>query len=266
MTLISTVPADVTLMCDMGIGPEPCVVSLVGAGGKTSTLYWLAKLLSEQGRRVLIMTSTQMFMPSGIPGLICRDPLRLPDMVFQQPQLALFNRWQPLSGKVGGFGVQTLDALSARSTVDIMLVEADGSRGLPIKAPALHEPCIPSSSRCVIAVSGGTVWGQPLGPECVHRWDAFSAITGASMGDTLSQVHLQALLNHPQGMFKNAPQYCRRVWLVNRYSQNENFPPAVFATLTDFLPLTAVWLGAVQESPAIRYRLIPSFSGHRTDI
>ncbi|MGU0044142.1 hypothetical protein ACVXHA_24560 [Escherichia coli] len=33
-----------------------------------------------------------------------------------------------------------------RSECDVILIEADGSRGMPLKAPDEHEPCIPKSS------------------------------------------------------------------------------------------------------------------------
>lgn len=267
MTLHATIPDETTLMCDMGIGRSPYMITLVGAGGKTSTLFWLAEWLLRRGRRVLIATSTQMFMPPpSIPCLLCRDPLALPEAVFQRPLLAVYARWLPASGKVQGFDPQTLAALCTRRGVDVVLVEGDGSRGLPIKAPALHEPCIPSSSQCVIAVSGGQALGQSLGPERVHRWAEFSAITGASAGQRLTLDHLGTLLSHPQGMFKNVPPGARRIWLVNQFSQNENLPPEAFTALADTASLSAIWLGAVQGSPAILRRLTPLFSGHRMDI
>ncbi|XNM60140.1 hypothetical protein ACLK1T_18490 [Escherichia coli] len=43
-----------------------------------------------------------------------------------------------------------------------ILIEADGSRGMPLKAPDEHEPCIPKSSCCVIAVMGGHILGAKV--------------------------------------------------------------------------------------------------------
>jgi probable selenium-dependent hydroxylase accessory protein YqeC len=179
--------------------------------------------------------------------------------------MAVFSGWQADSGKVRGFDTETLAGLSTRDDVDIVLVEADGSRGLPLKAPALHEPCIPPSSQCVIAVSGGSAIGQTLGPETVHRWAEFSAITGAHTGEALTLSHLLSLICHPQGAFKNTPSAARRVWLVNRFYQSENLAADAFSALPETTPVEAIWLGAVQASPAIRYRLTASSAGHRMD-
>ncbi len=51
-----------------------------------------------------------------------------------------------------GFTPEAIDALVQRPECDVILIEADGSRGMPLKAPDEHEPCIPKSSCCVIAV------------------------------------------------------------------------------------------------------------------
>ncbi|MFR0769188.1 MAG: selenium cofactor biosynthesis protein YqeC [Dysosmobacter sp.] len=55
--------------------------------------------------------------------------------------------------------VETLATLA-----DYVLVEADGSRQLPLKAHDAHEPVIPAVSRQVICVVGGhPVSGNPSG-------------------------------------------------------------------------------------------------------
>lgn len=40
------------LVIDLGAQKRPTVISVVGAGGKTSLLFWLAELLQASGRRV----------------------------------------------------------------------------------------------------------------------------------------------------------------------------------------------------------------------
>ena len=51
------------LFIDLDVQKRPAVISVVGAGGKTSLLFWLAEVLRASGRRVLITTTTHMFMP-----------------------------------------------------------------------------------------------------------------------------------------------------------------------------------------------------------
>lgn len=51
------------LFFDLGAQSRPSVISVVGAGGKTSTIFWLAQLFHASGRRVVVTTTTQMFLP-----------------------------------------------------------------------------------------------------------------------------------------------------------------------------------------------------------
>ena len=66
-----------------------------------------------------------------------------------------------------------------------MLLEADGSRQLPLKAHEAHEPVIPAVSRQVICVVGASGFGKPI-RESVHRLERFCALTGAAASDPVT--------------------------------------------------------------------------------
>ena len=68
---------------------------------------------------------------------------------------------------------------------DYVLVEADGSRQLPLKAHDAHEPVIPAVSRQVICVVGASGFGKPI-RESVHRPEQFCALTGAAASDPVT--------------------------------------------------------------------------------
>lgn len=246
------------LFIDLGAQKRPTVISVVGAGGKTSLLFWLAELLQASGRRVLITTTTHMFMPtSHWPVVFCRDPAMLPHASLTSPISFCFHSWKANQGKVQGFTPEAIDALVQRPECDVILIEADGSRGMPLKAPDEHEPCIPKSSCCVIAVMGGHILGAKVSTENVHRWSQFADITGLTPDATLQLSDLVALVRHPQGAFKNVPQGCRRVWFINHFSQCEN----AIAQSELLQPLQqhdveAIWLGDIQEHPAIARRFV----------
>lgn len=101
-----------------------------------------------------------------------------------------------------GFTPEAIDALVQRPECDVILIEADGSRAMPLKAPDEHEPCIPKSSCCVIAVMGGHILGAKVSTENVHRWSQFADITGLTPDATLQLSDLVALVRHPQGRLK----------------------------------------------------------------
>ncbi len=70
---MENIPQDDALFCDLGASASPLLISAVGAGGKTSTLLWLAELFVRAGRRVLLTTTTHMSLPEQMPVIICRD-------------------------------------------------------------------------------------------------------------------------------------------------------------------------------------------------
>ncbi|MFC0225540.1 selenium cofactor biosynthesis protein YqeC [Serratia aquatilis] len=234
---------------------DPLLISLIGAGGKTSTLMWLAQAFYRQGRRVLFTTTTKMYRPAA--STYHHLWIGQPSSASNTPAItAWFSHYQPESNKVEGLNCQQIDEIKQQGEFDVILVEADGSRGLPLKAPARHEPCIPSNSDCVIALTGGQVVNRPANPQQIHRWAIFSELTGINAGDCLNQRVFSWLISHPQGMFKGTPPDARRIWLVNQFSHSDNQPdPAWHQVLRQDPLLSAIWLGSVQETPPIRHCL-----------
>ena len=53
------------------------IVSVVGGGGKTTLLYWMARLCAAEGQRVLVSTTTHIQRPSAnyAPDEAARDVL-----------------------------------------------------------------------------------------------------------------------------------------------------------------------------------------------
>ncbi|MDE7041732.1 MAG: putative selenium-dependent hydroxylase accessory protein YqeC, partial [Oscillospiraceae bacterium] len=76
---------------------------------------------------------------------------------------------------------------------DCVLVEADGSRGLPVKAHLSHEPAIPEAAALTVVLTGASGFGRPI-REAVHRWERFCQLTGASPEEPVTAEGLAALL------------------------------------------------------------------------
>ena len=97
-----------------------------------------------------------------------------------------------------------------------LLIEADGSRRRPLKAPAAHEPAIPPWVNTVVVVAGLSGLDQPLSAEWVHRPEEFTRLTGLLAGRPVSADGLRRLLVHPQGGLKGIPSTARRLVLLNQ--------------------------------------------------
>ncbi len=208
------------------------VIALVGAGGKTSALFHLGAGLVAEGRRVLLTSTTHLLDPQQEAA---RPPLTLvlcPDLEAPSGACALAQASPGLTvlmarpaaepGKLKGIHPAWIPAL--RATWDIVLVEADGSRRLPLKAPADHEPVLPPGTDLVVGVVGLSGLGRPLDDRTVHRPERFRDLTGCALGQPITWDHVVALARHPQGLFKNAPG--PRAMLLNQADQANPLPTA----------------------------------------
>ena len=236
------------------VSGENRVVSLVGAGGKTSTLFWLANALQQRGARVLITTTTRMQFPDSRFGTHCFIAPDLPARLAyaalaDTPRVtALFSMFDEGLQKVTGCLPAEVDALKAAGVADVILVEADGAHHQPIKAPAVHEPCIPASSDVVVALTGGEALLRPAQASGIHRWAEFTALTGVREGDLLDESVFDHLLSDPAGMFKNTPSEARRHWLINAHSTGDAEVFSVLESLMKSHPeLDGFWLGNMRN-------------------
>ncbi|MFP5222446.1 MAG: selenium cofactor biosynthesis protein YqeC [Acidobacteriota bacterium] len=195
--------------------PDERIVAFVGAGGKTSLIYVLARQLSGWGKRVLVTTTTRMMPPA-------RNFMLLPgERVPHYRHLTVGYGLEPETGKLLGVGPDEIPGLRERFQADYVLVEADGAAGRPIKAPEAHEPVIPVCSDLVVGVIGLDALGKPADAATVHRLEAFLRVTGLSRGECIGEPALKALAAHPEGLFKGAPEKARRVAFHNKADLGE---------------------------------------------
>ena len=104
----------------------------------------------------------------------------------------------------------------AKDCASPLLIEADGSRQKPLKAPDTHEPPIPNFTDTVIVAAGLSALGKPLNAEHVHRAEIFSQLSGLPMNQPVTSEAVLQALTHPQGGLKNIPQSARRIALLNQ--------------------------------------------------
>lgn len=198
------------------------VLSLTGAGGKTSLMFHLARVLSQAGKRVLVTTTTKILPPTAsqcATVLLDADPEVIAGWCASRSgnePVAAVSRRDPESGKLIGFAPEAMALFQCCGRFDWILVEADGSARRPLKAHAPHEPVFPSCSTVVVAVAGLEVLGQPLTGEWVFRPEIASELMGMAAGDTIGVAAMTRLIVHPRGLFNGAPQGARRFLFLNK--------------------------------------------------
>lgn len=168
------------------------MVALVGAGGKTSTLYALARQAADSGRTVVVTTTTHILRHPGLPLVEEPTPERLRAALEGHGVVTVGTVFR--GDKLSGAGTPE----ELRRAADVVLVEADGAKRLPLKAPAEHEPVIPPCADAVAAVAGMDAVGQAVGAVC-HRPERVCALLGKSMEAPVTAQDVALLLAHPLG-------------------------------------------------------------------
>lgn len=193
------------------------VVAFVGAGGKSSAILTVAGGLTGEGMKVLVAPTTKMLL--GEAGSI--GPLVLSEDATDlraKAEKALSEAPSVVAGsgmlsknRVGGVNPAWIGDLAR--LVDVVLVEADGSRRRPIKGTADHEPALPATSTLVVAVGNVHALGTPVDEGHVHRPEVFSDLTGVGPGQSITPAAFATAL--ARGSLATVPQTARTAALIS---------------------------------------------------
>lgn len=199
------------------------VVSFVGGGGKTSSMFRLAAELSAAGLRVLTSTTTHI---SERQALIAPAVIGLTELDLLGERLDRYGQCLLVgppdgNGRVTAAPPDLITSLHERSDIDVIVVESDGSRSLPFKAPGDHEPVVPAATTILAPIAGLNSIGTPLDEGHVHRSAIAAAIAGQELGSTVTAATLARVLCHPRGGAKQRPAGARLAPLLNKADSEE---------------------------------------------
>lgn len=173
-------------------------ISVIGSGGKTSFLRYFASRLDGT---VILTTSTHIFPFPDMPLVrTCTgDSPGSRDQILHEIRSALassrvicLGQPQPGGKLASPSPAVSFEALSHEA--DYVLVEADGSAGLPLKAHRPHEPVIPDCSSMTVCITGASGIGKPASRVC-HCPDLFCSLAGISPDQPVYEDQIARVLN-----------------------------------------------------------------------
>lgn len=166
---------------------RPGVTAVIGSGGKSTLLEVLARELAPA--TVLLCTTTHMFPAAGMPTLCTGDARELAGALAAARRVCL-----GAMGEDGRLRAPALPMARLAELAEYVLVEADGSRILPLKAHAGHEPAVPEEAGEVICVAGLSGLGRPI-REAAHRPERYAALAGVGENTLITPAVAAAVLN-----------------------------------------------------------------------
>ena len=181
--------------------PDHAVISITGAGGKSSLIFAWAEELAAGGKRVVITTTTHMSDPdyqteqerrTDIPVIFCPDIPEtavaaedaeesetaeagiylnrlervVEDHLNERGIVMVVSKDAERPGKVKMPPEQLMKMIS--ELADVVMVEADGSRRNPVKWPAPWEPVIRDDTCITVCVAGLSALGKKIS-EVMYR-------------------------------------------------------------------------------------------------
>ena len=202
---------------------KPGITALIGGGGKTSTMYALAEELREEGS-VIVCTSTHILCPPQYRYLPClSEKLSFGEVVS--------------TGSMDGQKL-SMPAQSFRELMqyaDYLLVESDGSKQLPLKAHASHEPVIPKEADTVLVVIGIDGLGKPIS-EVAHRPELYASLAHVKADNIVTAEMIRdVILSYPRcdGIVINKADDSKKFEKAQQLAALFDVPVAITAWQTD---------------------------------
>ena len=184
-------------------------VSVVGAGGKTTLIEYLAAEAIRHGKKVAVTTTTKIW---------AREPYVLWAALSEGRMRSDFVRVGKAvaDGKLTALQVEEVEELG--TAYDLVLIEADGAKRKPLKYPEGYEPVIPPCSDRVIVVAGlDALSGRA--DEKIFRWELFERATGVA-GDARITPSLFLRFFENDGLMKGVDRE-KCVVVLNKYDACE---------------------------------------------
>lgn len=140
------------------------IVTITGAGGKTSLIFFLAKKLAQFGK-VLITTTTKMYKPSSEN----YETLKIGDKTYlgKEKNISIIAKSE-INGKITSLTYEEIEKL--KDNFDYILIETDGAKEKLLKFWNDTEPCIPNFVTKVIGVINCEIFNQDFNENNIHRF------------------------------------------------------------------------------------------------
>lgn len=181
------------------------IITIIGAGGKTSLMYSASSLLKNK-YKVLVTTTTHIYIPDKDT---YDEMIILNDFSEKEYYSILENNKNGIyvignhivnNSKIKGLTFDMLDKIV--SYFDIVIIEGDGSKEKSLKGWKDSEPVIYPKTTKTIGVLDISSIGLDIDEENIHRVDRFLDITNGYCANKVSIEHLEKVVLNKNGLFK----------------------------------------------------------------
>lgn len=181
------------------------IITIVGAGGKTSLMYSASSLLRKH-YKVLITTTTHIYVPDNnlYDKIIMLTHFENKNYhsILQNNKNGVYVIGSHIvnNSKIKGLTFDMLDKITPY--FDIVIIEGDGSKEKSLKGWNDSEPVIYSKTTKTIGVVDISSIGIDINEENIHRVGKFLSIINDDLAKTVQPKHLNKVILNKNGLFK----------------------------------------------------------------
>lgn len=228
----------------LGLGPGD-VVSIVGAGGKTSLMYRLVREFVASGVPVVATTTTRLLepaegtMPEVVLGEGNASHIEVLRGVVDGRGMALSGRYES-GGKIIGHSPEFVDSIRRENPGWAVVAECDGARGKSLKVPEAHEPPLPSLTSTYVVVVGADCMGAGIDSGAVYNPESVAAVAGVPMGTLVDDGVVARAVLSSESYLGRRPDGSRLFVLVNKVRPGDLLPGGDECTPVEDNPVLAL--------------------------
>lgn len=187
------------------------IVTIVGAGGKTSLMFSASSLL-RKNYKVLVTTTTNIYVPNekfyDKMIMLCEIKGENYNNLIEKSNNGVYvigneivNNLEADKSKIKGLNFEALDKIIPY--FDIVIIEGDGSKEKPLKGWKDLEPVVYNKTTKTIGVVDIKTIGLNINEENIHRLDEFLKIINDEEAKKVKVKHLKNIILNKKGLFKS---------------------------------------------------------------
>jgi probable selenium-dependent hydroxylase accessory protein YqeC len=197
------------------------LVSIVGAGGKTSLMYGLGKELHSAGHRTVLTTTTRLLYPR--PSDV-RSVILGPETETTARKITdglsdtgvLLAGLEQVDSKITGYSPEFVERLHSDERERTVVAECDGAMGRSLKVPRETEPPLAASTNVYIVIVGADSFHKPLTSREVFNPEDVARVAGVELDSEVSQPVLMKAILSSESYLGRKPDGARLAVLINK--------------------------------------------------
>ena len=181
------------------------IITIIGAGGKTSLMFSASSLLRND-YKVLVTTTTHIYVPDNnlYDKIIMLTHFENENYnnILQNNKNGVYVIGSHIvnNSKIKGLTFDMLDKITPY--FDVVIIEGDGSKEKSLKGWNDNEPVIYTKTTKTIGIVDISSIGIDINEENIHRVDKFLDIINDYSNNKVNIEHLEKLILNKNGLFK----------------------------------------------------------------